>query len=491
MDLHPTDTSKWAIAIHRVTETTAEVWVGTLFPTMKMPKRARVELWRGNTYVRTEYVEKAEWKRPFGSMNKRFYAVVTFKSLTPGMSYEVEFARRIEATPGVIKEAWQDLRRGFFDTLPRRIPASGSKPFTIGLGSCFYDHRDGGQAAGAYQALYERGPASVRPDITFLTGDQVYLDIGFDSLAWDPDEIRQRVADDYARHWQSLGGILNRGGTWMLPDDHEYWNDYPFHDSLLPTLLALKIDKVRKVWTKASKDAVKNIQRSPRVDIFSIGNDLSICLADLRSFRSKRAFIPDADFQEIGDWARGLRSPGVFVIPQPLIVKPNDLERNLLAFKAQYTKLVEALGESGHDIVLLSGDVHYGRIATCDLGQKGGRLIEVIASPLSNLTYLNGIATSAPTRAPGHFPHRSAAVPGWPRTKVKYERRFEVGTKKGFPISAYPKRRTREHFMTVGFNRRDGGGLKLVVRAWRVRERQGGRNLPREDFRRAFRMTLR
>ena len=30
--------------------------------------------------------------------------------------------------------------------------------------------------------------------------------------------------------------MLGRGGTWMLPDDHEYWNDYPFVDSLLPPL---------------------------------------------------------------------------------------------------------------------------------------------------------------------------------------------------------------------------------------------------------------
>ena len=41
---HETDTSKWALAIHRVSATTVEVWVGTLYPTMTKPRRARVRL---------------------------------------------------------------------------------------------------------------------------------------------------------------------------------------------------------------------------------------------------------------------------------------------------------------------------------------------------------------------------------------------------------------------------------------------------------------
>ena len=81
-----------------------------------------------------------------------------------------------------MKEQWQPLRSGTFDTLPSRIPLKGQKPFTIALGSCFYNHRDGGQAAASYTALYERGPDSARPDVTILSGDQVYLDIGFENM---------------------------------------------------------------------------------------------------------------------------------------------------------------------------------------------------------------------------------------------------------------------------------------------------------------------
>ena len=84
---HGTDTSKWALAIHRVTETSAEIWVGTLFPTLTKPKKARVRLDLPDGSVRTKNIKSSDWKRPFRNMNQRFYAVVTFKNLSPGRHY--------------------------------------------------------------------------------------------------------------------------------------------------------------------------------------------------------------------------------------------------------------------------------------------------------------------------------------------------------------------------------------------------------------------
>ena len=188
MSTHVTDTSKWALAIHRVSETTAEVWVGALFPTLVMPLKARVRLIMPNGRVRTRNISRRDWKRPFRNTKQRFFAVIKFRQLKPNTHYKVEFHRHVEPLNNVRPASWQHLRSGQFDTLPVRLPTENQTPFTIGIGSCFYDHRDGGQAASAYQALYERGPDNYRPDITFLTGDQVYLDIGFDSLSTDSDE---------------------------------------------------------------------------------------------------------------------------------------------------------------------------------------------------------------------------------------------------------------------------------------------------------------
>ena len=487
-----TTTGQWMLVIHRVTATSAEVWVGTLFPTLKMPLHAQVELVLPDGSTRIQPIVKADWQRPFRKVNQRFYVLCRFDGLQPATRYRVIFSRRIEAIPCLIEEAWQPLRSGCFDTLPTRIPEKGCKPFTIGLGSCFYNHRDGGQAAAAYRTLYERGPDDVRPDITVLAGDQVYLDIGFDSLSLLNTEIRQRIADDYALHWQALGSIFGCGGTWMLPDDHEYWNDYPFYDGLIPALLALKLARVRSTWTASASDGVKNIQRSPVVETFSIGNDLSLCFADLRSHRSKHQFISQEGFTQLVSWARSLQSPGVLVIPQLLIDEEDKTERNLLSFSRQYRELLQALAHTGNDIVVLSGDVHFGRIARVNLGNNGGRLIEVVSSPMSNLTGLNGIATAEAKSSPDFFPDpRTIRIPQWVPAKVTYDKSFQVKSKPGFLLSAYPKARTREHFMTVSFSRLSTGEIELSVNAWRIRERCNPDNLPANDFEQPFRIVLR
>ncbi|MDX1693608.1 MAG: hypothetical protein R3208_07570, partial [Ketobacteraceae bacterium] len=129
-----------------------------------------------------------------------------------------------------------------------------------------------------------------------------------------------------------------------------------------------------------------------------------------------------------------------------------------------------------------SGDVHFGRISETKLTPSGRRLIEVISSPLSNLTGLNGLATSGPKFTPSEFPDPAhTVIHGWKPAKVKHDKSFAVSSKRGFFASAYPKERTREHFMTVGFQKAENGGITLCVNAWRVRERDGD-NLPKRDF---------
>jgi len=490
-----TSTAQWSLVVHRVSPYSVEVWVGTLFPTLKKPERARVRLITNNGKVRTRIIRT--WQRPFTGMRQRFFTVVTFRGLEAGNEYRLEFERRIEAEPRAgIRRRWQRLRSGTFRTLPSRVPERGRDAFTIALGSCFYHHRDGGRAAASYKALYERGRNAIRPDVTVLTGDQVYLDIGFDSLSLLETEIRERIADDYALHWQALGSMLSRGGTWMLPDDHEYWNDYPFTDSLLPTLLALKLPHVRNSWTKAASDGVRNVQRSPVVESFTLGDDLSVCLADLRSHRSEHELLPEAPFERLLDWAGRRTCPGVLVLPQPLIVEQNTVERNIRSYETQYARLLEALGSVSHDVVVLSGDVHFGRVASVTIGTSGARLVEIISSPLSNLTGLSGLATNVPTDRPARFPDGTVAgVLGWEPRKVNYYKnggsrgRFFVPSRKGRWLSAYPSDRTREHIMTVSFCR-GTEGIEVTAQAWLLRQRTQAGNMPVRSFTRPFRTIL-
>lgn len=482
--IYDTKTGDWTLAIHRVGPDSAEIWFGTLCPTLKMPDKARLILadTQGNR-LDEHVVTREEWQRPFSRLKQRFFAVHRFEGLAPGMRYQVRFDRLLPPEADFGDAAWQDVCSGEFRTLPDVLPHEGEGQFTVGLAACFYSQNDGGAAAAAYKRLFVLGPAEVKPDITFLTGDQVYLDIGMDSISFQSREIWQRIASDYERNWRLLGDFLRHGGTWMLPDDHEYWNDYPFYATPLPTLWPLQARNVRKAWVGAARDAVNNVQRCASVEIINIGSDLSFCLADFRSRRHEKGFIDEAGMQAIEQWATHLKTPGVFVTSQNLMDEPIGPEKNLTHFTHQYTRLINALAASGHDIVSLTGDVHFGRIATAPLGHQGARLIEIVSSPLSNLTGLNGMATAVAKKQPGVFPPFGDSHP------VKYERNFFVSTEKGELFSSYPKDRTREHFMTVSFSRHPEGGVSLNADAWLVRKNDTN-GLPGRDFNTPFKAVL-
>lgn len=481
---YPTKTGDWMLAIHRVMTDSAEVWFGTLCPTLKMPAKARLVLTDSDgKHVATHEIIRDDWQRPFSKLNQRFFAVHRFTGLAPGRHYRVRFDRMLPPEADFGDAVWQDMSSGEFSTLPRSLPSEKNGFFTVALGACFYTQHDGGAAAAAYKRLYKKGPETLRPHMKFLTGDQVYLDIGMDSISFEGKEIWQRIASDYEDNWRLLGDILRHGGTWMLPDDHEFWNDYPFIDSPIPTLWPLRARNVRKAWTLAALDGVNNVQRCPTIETFSIGKDLSFCVADLRSRRHSRGFIDEAGLQRIEAWAHGLRCPGVFVTSQTLMDVPEGPEKNLTHFREQYTRLVEALGSSGHDIVSFTGDVHFGRVATAPLGEKGARLVEIVSSPLSNLTGLNGIATAVASKQPRRFPPYEGGQP------ITYDRNYFVSAEKGELFSAYPKSRTREHFMTASFARSQSGGVVLNVDAWLVRKGDS-EGLPRRDFKTPFTTVL-
>ncbi len=483
-----TDTSAWSLVIHKVSSTSANLWFGTLFPTLRKPNHCRIILSQGNEDVAAFDIQRADWQRPITKLSQRFYTTHRFEALSPNQHYQVKLYQELEGDEELVNK-WLLVKSGEFNTLPNSLPSSAEQAFTVSLSSCFYPDKDHGRTTQAYEALYQQNNQQLKPDIKFMVGDQVYLDIGLDSLSPLTNEIRQRIADDYAQNWKALAGMLSKGGTWMLPDDHEYWNDYPFYDSLLPTLFMLKIAKVRNAWRQASRDGVNNIQCTSKVDIFNLGSDLSFCVADLRSHRSKTQFIDKKGFAQIESWAKGLTCPGVFVIPQILIVGENKHERNLLSFKAQYGKLLDALGHSGHDIVVLSGDVHFGRISQVELGQSGAKLVEIVASPMSNLTGANSIASAKAVSKPEHFPEPTAKIKSKLTSQaVAHDKNYHVSTERGRLFSSYWKERTKEHFMTIAFHK-EAGEVVINVRAWCIRDKYSD-GLPKQDFKEPFTIKL-
>lgn len=478
-----TKTSDWSLVIQRATTESVEVWFGTLNPHLQKPASARLVLMNENKIeIDTIIIKPDDWLRPFKGLNKRFFSTCVFNNLQPNTTYFVRFDRILPESAGELAGIWQDLCSGELKTLPTSLPLTQTGQFTIAFGSCYYSHRDEGKAALAYKALYENGSPKLKPDIKFLIGDQVYLDIGMDSFSFDANEILERIANIYERNWQFLGDIFRRGATWMIPDDHEFWNDYPFYHSLIPTLWPLLNKNVRQSTIAAATEAIKNIQRSQIVEILEIGNDISICLTDFRTTRNNVELINADGFNKIITWAKGLKTPGVIVTTQNLLDTPGGSEKNLLDYPNQYQQLISALAYSGNDIVSLSGDIHFGRVGIADLGDKGAKLIEIVSSPLSNLTGLGGIANSVANDKPTSLPT------GVKLSNPTFDPQYFVKKAKTDVMSGYPKQRTKEHFMTAAFSKNTAGNIELIVNAWLVRSIKGG--LPEQSFKQPFKIIL-
>ena len=480
-------TSRYVLVVHEVTRSSAVIWIGALLPSLAKPHNWRLVVNKvnseadrqtetGETVKTIEHLKEQGdvWERPFDLLNKRFYKLENIDGLEPGQDYIVEFQARRE-------KKWELIELAFFTTLPNALPAA-TKPFTVGIGSCFYTKHDGGRTGQAFEALY-RHP-KYKPDIKFLTGDQVYLDIG---LGWYPlsdDDCQDRIADDYAESWELLRSMLRRGGTWMLADDHEFWNNYPYLEGFNPYLLTLRLDKnFKKRWAAAAKRGVQVVQQIKTIRTFTIGDELSFCVADLRSERTRNGFLPARAFQKLLQWAKALTCPGVLVIAQPLIAGEGDAnDKNLPDWKQQYDELIVTLQNGKHDIVVLTGDVHYGRVAQVKIGNSKNKLIEITSSPMSNLSEINGFAASGPDLSEKRFPVvKIADVPG---NKINYL--GKVSTENNWLDLRFPKERTTEHFMTADFYR-ENGAVKLKINAWNVRnpsekEEDNGLPMPIEKF---------
>jgi len=401
-------TSGYTLVIHEVTTTSVKIWVGAIAPSIAKPinwclviKKTTQGFSQENKHgvevQRSKHEDVKIWKRPFKGLKKRFYCVQTFADLKPGQDYTIEFEARRE-------NEWMLLETAFFSTLPSSLPTiSTDKPFTVGIGSCFYAKHDGGRAGRAYEALFKSD--KFRPDIKFLAGDQVYVDVGLGIYPLDDEDCKDRIADHYAESWALLRSLLRRGGTWMLPDDHEYWNNYPYLKGFNPYLFTLGLSKnFKKRWESAAKMGVKCVQQMQTIRTFTIGGDISFCVTDLRSERTDSGFVSAKSFKTLIDWVNNLKTPGVLVIPQPLIAEKGNVNDSNLPDWQQYNDLLIAMQNGKHDIVVLTGDVHYGRVSQVKIGSSDNKLVEVITSPVSNLSELNGIAAATPKQPSKKFP---------------------------------------------------------------------------------------
>ena len=338
------------------------------------------------TVTRGDLVEatREEWNllAPLAGLDRRMGVLtITLDHPHPGGEYRIGVNE-----PGVPEFRWRSL--------PDALPEEG---VSFLVASCFWHENDKeGHYAAALRAL--RPPW--QPVFKLLVGDQVYLD-------WPPelslDLIGARAVPMQAARYEAYWGdekyreALGTSPNFFLCDDHEFWNDYPERQIHLRRTW----DDVRERYGAAAQALYERFQRcnnpgGARWYSFRIG-PVSFFAADTRSERDRYRpdgaahFIQEPQWQDLERWARSLTGPGILVLGQPIFQKDGDWrDHSLSNFIDDYSRLwgiVEAAVEGGgadgrpHDVLVLSGDIHTGRLA---VGRRPGKAVqELIASPAS------------------------------------------------------------------------------------------------------------
>jgi hypothetical protein len=330
-----------------------------------------------------------------------------------------------------------------------------------------------GRVARRYQDVRRLG---LRPDVKFLVGDQVYLDAPYRDflLPMGQSRMKRHISRTYSRTWDKLNHLLAHGGTFFITDDHEFWNNYPANPLAWITLLRRR---TRERWELHARDFLHKVQDSQRTLAFDIGSDhrdLAFFLADTRVRRERprrpwsrvERFMAEDDFARLVAWLRDLDSPGVLVLGQPLLAPSRSflqrlLDRGLPDHADQYRALCEALADAGHDVLILTGDIHYARYARVTLTDRTHVLHELVASPLTLLPAAGNHYGAGPE------PTSPFPVDGEPLGMATYS---DPLCGSGDPC--------RDHFMILEFARDEAGAVTVDVSVHLVRPEDGATPTP-------------
>jgi hypothetical protein len=415
----------------------AVIWVGAIGDDSVDP--ADVWLEHRASGARWQVTGWDRWQEPDGPRSLR-YRRVLLAGLAPATRYAFH-----------LRVVGQGRAEADVTTLPTTLPGLQEPPFIVLLGSCFCRAQD---ANGRVGRTVARLPGGARPTVKFLVGDQVYLDSPWYRFTYprSSDDLARGFFDQYVHTWTQTGDaqgfnhLLRSGATYFCSDDHEFWNNAPFASSF-----AVKTwtEGGRRAWWNTASALYRAFQTTSSRAAFHVGA-LEFLVLDTRfkRDRNRQAFLSAADFAAFQAWVAGLSGPGVVVLGQPIFadragMRGNIADWNLPDF-AQYRDLCRVLLSSPQSVMVLTGDVHYGRIASATL-PSGADLVEIIASPMALVDRsAGGRWNSAPQRFPAMPLEGIASV--------------AVRTDAGW-------NRFANHFVTLEFNDK-AGGVRLRIRAW-------------------------
>lgn len=291
------------------------------------------------------------------------------------------------------------------------LPDKKNPAFNLLLSSCYYRANDY-----AFPTLGDTiRQIKPRPDFILLAGDQVYLDLPTtQQLSTDRKKLARTLGEKYRENWfptgklaPGLSKILNYAPILCIPDDHEFWNNFPLRQGHMNNTY---LEKDRNNWKEIATTLFKNYQMTPamaqgyfRWDI----EPLSMLFLDGRSARtSNDCMFTQKTRDAIQSWkqnllerkAGGQPAVGLLSSGQALIIeKPNYWERNVADMEMinyrDFKCISDALNDlfaNGIPVLYITGDVHWGRILQGQNQKTTPLFYEVIASPSRLLETVGG-----------------------------------------------------------------------------------------------------
>jgi hypothetical protein len=399
---------------------------------------------------------------------RAFTGVYEFTGLEPDKSYIVSVSANGEG-------ATLETR-----TLPDAVTSQLDRSFNILLGSCFHQAEDRGGLAGI---IVSQLKATSLPHLTLLAGDQVYLDLPTlknfpDDLAWLADKFEK----DYTLNWQgplAYTQVLAAAPSISIPDDHEYWNNYPHPSPFIQNSLK---SEGRARWRQAAQAAYEGFQLAYparlgepwTLDV----HPLSFFLADTRSNKDPDRGFTMTAHQQLDDWVSHVINGklfGVFVSGQSLFREPagdfggsvGDFE---LANYGDYGRIMTSLQkliDAGRPIICLTGDVHWGRVTISkDIRTGRNAFSEIISSPSSLVTT---VGADQVKKIGGFLGGLFGTKNPWPRHSDPSRPPIFLASSvlEGRFICSMLHPQKGNHVVLLKF-RQHGGGLELRIQYWPI-----------------------
>lgn len=320
--------------------------------------------------------------------------------------------------------------RASFVTLPDQL-GDETRPLRVLLSSCYFTGNKRSRLASTLFSRLDRN--GVRPHVRIWAGDQVYLDAPwyeFAIKAHSVAELEQLHSATYARTWfdeQGLGSILPKGANVFCTDDHELWNNAPH-----PTALARDTRKreTREAWSAIARELASTFQGDTRTAQRLRVPPLDFLVLDARVNRTECCgrLFSDSQWTQLRAWAAEPQGLGVLVIGQPVFETASRRrgsfgDYRLADYESEYAALMDLLGRATRSTTVLTGDLHFSRIAwsmfpaSATTGGVERRVTELISSPLAlvaggDVLSLFGEWSAAPSKAslPAHHPFNGTSM---------------------------------------------------------------------------------